>query len=665
MSPPARPVSRSAGGLGSAGVQHPAHLLTRLHSSDIHSPVSLLSLNGELRSTRSHQKLYRKPYLTVYGNQQWRDKEKLKRPNSAARFLDYMDKEEDDPFRKWKLDYVARLRNQRRSEKQRAKSSTAGAGLHVAFGASLEIRDELKQQFGFAAAHEKSQLSALRRQASTGTKMKKPKRTSEIRADVAFVAARQNEMIFEIAASGDFQLSFAEFKKMVNTRLRHDKPDSVLHDRKLRQWFKALDADGNGQIDPAEFFAFALREAIIRSDLEVGGDAPGEAGGAFASMFQQGLSGVKEHERMDCETFCELTNKLGFGAMGEIIFEEFLKASGNDDDDDDTNDGTINVKELLSIVHDRTADLKPLLVGWARQSSAENKRSRERRSADAAQFARRPSQLNEGLQSLDRDDNGQLDLDEVGVPALLRTLREHLQESGMDAQAFFRHLDVNGTWTVTETELRFGLDQLGFPFSRELATALFDELDTDANYRLNFSEVAAWMRKRDRGWERMKAWKHVMKAVGLGSGKAHSSNQSGHASTRFDVSDVLVATTQESVSLSSAAKAKMAVHQNDEEAQVQAFVRASVRRSIERASELAALPPPLEHREPVFMASGVSEHTTITKADVQPQVVPDDAAAVDVEASAVESFVRGIVRRAISREPAEARADETGAVTPD
>ena len=109
MSPPARPVSRSAGGLGSAGVQHPAHLLTRLHSSDIHSPVSLLSLNGELRSTRSHQKLYRKPYLTVYGNQQWRDKEKLKRPNSAARFLDYMDKEEDDPFRKWKLDYVARL----------------------------------------------------------------------------------------------------------------------------------------------------------------------------------------------------------------------------------------------------------------------------------------------------------------------------------------------------------------------------------------------------------------------------------------------------------------------------------------------------------------------------------------------------------------------------
>ena len=111
-----------------------------------------------------------------------------------------------------------------------------------------------------------------------------------------------------------------------------------------------------------------------------------------------------------------------------------------------------------------------------------------------------------------------------------------------------------------------------------------------------------------------------------------------------------MATTQESVSLSSAAKAKLAVHQNDEEAQVQAFVRASVRRSIERASELAALPPPLEHREPVLVASGVSEHTTITKADVQPQVVPDDAAAVDVEVSAVEAFVRGIVRRAISRE---------------
>ena len=34
----------------------------------------------------------------------------------------------------------------------------------------------------------------------------------------------------------------------------------------VRKWFNALDHDGNGVVDPVEFFMFALREAMYRAE---------------------------------------------------------------------------------------------------------------------------------------------------------------------------------------------------------------------------------------------------------------------------------------------------------------------------------------------------------------------------------------------------------------
>ena len=97
MSPPSRPVSRSAGGLGSAGAKNPTHLLYKVHSSSaIHSQVAIQAMNGELRHVRSIQGMYRPPYLTCYGNLHWRSKQRLLRPDSKPRFLEYLNKEEED-----------------------------------------------------------------------------------------------------------------------------------------------------------------------------------------------------------------------------------------------------------------------------------------------------------------------------------------------------------------------------------------------------------------------------------------------------------------------------------------------------------------------------------------------------------------------------------------
>ena len=118
--------------------------------------------------------------------------------------------------------------------------------------------------------------------------------------------------------------------------------------------------------------------------------------------------------------------------------------------------------------------------------------------------------LNAGVKPLDTNMNNQLDLDEVTVKALLHMLREFLEVNQMDAQAFFRALDLKGTWRISESEMRKGLAQLGFASSRELAEILFDELDTDADYRLSFSEIHAWIRERDHAWDTLKARHEVM-----------------------------------------------------------------------------------------------------------------------------------------------------------
>jgi Ca2+-binding EF-hand superfamily protein len=46
---------------------------------------------------------------------------------------------------------------------------------------------------------------------------------------------------------------------------------------------------------------------------------------------------------------------------------------------------------------------------------------------------------------------------------------------------------------ISESELRKGLEALGFHAPKEAAGALFDELDSDANNKLSFSEFSAWI----------------------------------------------------------------------------------------------------------------------------------------------------------------------------
>merc|ERR1719231_1299105 len=110
---------------------------------------------------------------------------------------------------------------------------------------------------------------------------------------------------------------------------------ATVAEQRMREWFNALDADGNGQIDPAEFFAFALREALVRADQHVQSaglsHTVSESHMGFKALFQSSLptaDGSGNKDIMNRDQFCKLAENLGFSAVAESIFDHLVAKSG-------------------------------------------------------------------------------------------------------------------------------------------------------------------------------------------------------------------------------------------------------------------------------------------------------------------------------------------------
>lgn len=61
-----------------------------------------------------------------------------------------------------------------------------------------------------------------------------------------------------------------EFAALINSRMPTPTDDEGRKKReaKLRKWYEALDANGDGVIDPTEYFMFALKESLFRAEHE-------------------------------------------------------------------------------------------------------------------------------------------------------------------------------------------------------------------------------------------------------------------------------------------------------------------------------------------------------------------------------------------------------------
>jgi Ca2+-binding EF-hand superfamily protein len=258
------------------------------------------------------------------------------------------------------------------------------------------------------------------------------------------LSMRQAVMEFDAMDTGggdegqsDNELDFYEFSRLVRER-----EIGVHSEQALRDRLQALDQDGSGTIDKAEFITFALRDAFVRSAANLSD--------LFSEWDNDGNGMV------DREEFREVVRHYGFRADDAIIDAVF----GNLDS---MNRGQLELHDLSmrlqQEVRDRTKPMHRLrCLEWREGAQAEVKRADQMRVDH-----RKP----------------------VGeqIMAVLQAQNARVME-------LFRSWDTDGDALISKKEFRKVVVILGFEDAPKASIdELFDELDADGSGEINYMEM--------------------------------------------------------------------------------------------------------------------------------------------------------------------------------
>lgn len=327
-------------------------------------------------------------------------------------------------------------------------------------------------------------------------------------------AARETEMLFQLAdGNSDWRLTFDEFRNLIDARLSTPTTQAAIEkrDEKLKQWYKTLDANGDGMISTLEYFMFALRECIFRIEVEredalrsvmtKAGAAKDQT--AFCILVFGDTVDKDGDTKINRAQFARLAHRLGFEEeVGEETFDEILVlylkhlgkhseaacvAKGEADEDEVARKArrmAIEAAFMFKHVHQQTATLRPLLVEFmaSRASSSDASAELEIEPFDAFTI--------EELKACKGD-----------VHKLLRKLREILRADMQRGESIFRAWDGNGSFAISAGEFGEGLQQLGFEAPKEVIQAIFDELDDDDSFKIGFHEFKTWLYGSDELFE--------------------------------------------------------------------------------------------------------------------------------------------------------------------
>ena len=105
------------------------------------------------------------------------------------------------------------------------------------------------------------------------------------------------------------------------TRKRVTKEEKKQREVKLREWYAALDANGDGVIDPFEYFTFALRQCLFHVEIEKEDELRSVMKENKASKDQSAFNILVFGDLTDKEgktfvrraQFAKLSKRLGFG----------------------------------------------------------------------------------------------------------------------------------------------------------------------------------------------------------------------------------------------------------------------------------------------------------------------------------------------------------------
>jgi Ca2+-binding EF-hand superfamily protein/predicted esterase len=263
---------------------------------------------------------------------------------------------------------------------------------------------------------------------------------------------RQNAMDREAAdLDGDNMLDFDEFCQFVR-----DREEGEFTMKELKKRFEALDTDGSGKINLAEYVAWSLRDALSRSSDRV------------CDLFRKwdedksGSIDKKEFVRaIKCLGFDDITVK-----EAGTVFDEL----------DEDGSGFLEYKELNRV----------LRKGGAGAEAAKRnlKRVADRRSSTAL-TARNMNKNFEAAKVAALPPMVKLDPHKGPIKdQLVNILAEH----SVKLVDLFREWDIDGDGVVDKKEFRQAVAGLGYDVPKKDMDDLFDDLDEDRGGAIEFYE---------------------------------------------------------------------------------------------------------------------------------------------------------------------------------
>jgi len=244
----------------------------------------------------------------------------------------------------------------------------------------------------------------------------------------------------------DNKLDFEEFCVLVRGREEGDIPEDELKTR-----FAALDADGDGWVDMAEYLTWSLKDCLARSSQRLVD---------LFSAWDEDKSGT-----VDAREFYKAIKSLGFP-----VDEEDTNAVFKSLDEDKS--GSLEYKELN----------ERLRAGVGASLTRRNLRRAPKR-GDKSRTAKLTAKNNAGdnyVTAATACLRPVVQMDpECGVP-ITEQLRTILRRENVKLIDLFREWDEDGNGGLDKKELRRGVAALGYKVSASEIDAVFDAIDADA-----------------------------------------------------------------------------------------------------------------------------------------------------------------------------------------
>ena len=239
-----------------------------------------------------------------------------------------------------------------------------------------------------------------------------------------------------------------------------DREAGEISDKELKERFKALDEDGSGQIDMAEYIIWSLKDALARSSQRV------------VDLFRawdEDRSGT-----IDKKEFFKAIVTLGFDVEekdANLVFDAL----------DADKSGELDYKEL-NIMLRKGAGSELTKKNLSRAKKIDRSRT--------AKLTAKSVNLNyvgahsAALPSMVRLTNRE------GVP-IPQQLKEILSQHSVRLIDLFREWDDDGNGAIDKKEMRAAVAALGYESPKSAVDAFFDELDDDGNGMIEFHELKA------------------------------------------------------------------------------------------------------------------------------------------------------------------------------